>query len=920
MLLPLLAGLLVSVTSCQAPDPAPDLELGDELAALVAPASMNVAHDVSPSEEMRARRRALAQSGRHLYEPGSIGTSAATAQELVAALDVPAAFVRSATLVGPDVSTQVFAQWGTKIHPRNGGSLAVLSTGVLGITPEPGTDLSPGDEAGDSVTLRIELEVPRGFNRLSFDYNFLSTESPDFKNIGFNDSFTATLIPPAGPAQEIVLASVNTSNFVDASDELADGTGYDIFTDDPADVDDFFPGGLPDAGITGFQTHRFDLAASGRFTLVLDIRDLGDDLLDSAVVIDNLHLSFMETLDVNVPGLITADGISEDPAVLLAANKQVRGVVADGVTQLLLRTRLPGPGQVEYELLGGAAPADGTIATLNEGRVASRVTMTAQETAPGEFHAFAAYTAPVGFNRGGDGALATRTVTVRARFTPTDLTQPALEDVHQLTIHRPPVVFVHGLWDRKVAWNMPILADQRFTVEQADYDSSRQLSTSAQTVPSTAILNALTAMRNNQIAATQVDIVAHSIGGILVRQHLGKDGYRNVENFRQGDVHKLITLNTPHHGTPLANAIMRFWTSLTTPQQNQRRPVLNVQKTLVDQGAINDIRTDSPVIAALRASGVPSHAIVSTGGRPIPRDNDSIVGNDIVDSPALLAVAKPTVLLSNFVEREHPDTKNLPAAEQIKFIFGNESRVFAGDHDMFVNVDSQSGGIRALAVTSVPIHFTSQNNKNFESAHFRALRSQAYSARIVELLNTPVTSTLFGEFPAAPDAAMASTPTPAPATTDDFEQMDEIEPDGLTIVSPTSGTRVTPGTSVQVTVAPDPGIELALLGVITQNDAVTIEHSLGGQAQVRVNMPIAAESAGPVELLAFGFDTQGNFLISNLVLLQAATNARLLSMRILERSPFLFGIGARQQVTVTGRYDDGIERELHPRPPRAPRT
>lgn len=906
MLLPLLAGLLVPVASCQSPAPEPSLELGGEPTTLVAPAPKNIARDFAPTEAMLARRRALARSGRHLYVPGSIGTTIATAQELVTALDVPSGLVASAVLQGPDIATQVFNQWGTKLRPRRGGSFAVLSTGAIGITPEPGTDMAPGGELGDDVTLRIELDIPRGFNRLSFDYNFLSAESPDFVGSAFNDTFTATLIPATGPAEQVVLASVNDSDFFDASDALADGTGFDIFTPDPADVDDQFPGGLPDAGITNFQTHSFELPAAGRVSLVLNIRDLGDGILDSAVVIDNLRFSFMETVDLNAPGLLTTTGVSEDPAVLLAANQRVRGVVADGVTQILLRTHLPGPGQVEYALQAGTAPADGRIGGLNDPPAASSFTITAQEGDPGAYHAFAVYTAPMDFNRGGDSALDKRPVTIRARFTPDDPTQVPIEDVHELVIHRPPLVVVHGLWDLPTAWRMPILTDTRFAVHYANYNSATRLATNALTVPSAAIRSALTAMRGQQIAATQVDIVAHSIGGILVRQHLGKPGYRNADNFGQGDVHKLITLNTPHRGAQMADAIMEMMNALTGSERTLILTTLNNQGLFIDQGGIDDMQTTSPAITALEASGVPSHAIVGFGGRAIPRDNDNIPGNTIVDSPALLAVEKQKTLYT-FVEQRHPDSRPRSTVDKLKFVFGNESAVFATDHDMFAEVGSQSGGIQASAVTSIQSHFTSTADKNFDSIHFVSPRADVYSARIVDLLNTAVTSPLFGEFPANPGATVASAPPPPAAG--DFAKTEEFERDGLTIVSPTNGTQVTPGTNIQVTVAPDPGVQLALLGVITQTDAVIVEQSLGGQA-VSVTMPIAATSAGPIELLAFGFDTEGNFRISNLVVLEAVTSARLLAVYFLDRSPFLFGIGASQQVTVLGLYDDGLEREI----------
>ena len=44
----------------------------------------------------------------------------------------------------------------------------------------------------------------------------------------------------------------------------------------------------------------------------------------------------------------------------------------------------------------------------------------------------------------------------------------------------------------------------------------------------------------------KIDIVGHSMGGNLIRLYLQSDDYKF-------DIHKLITLNTPHSGTQLAN-------------------------------------------------------------------------------------------------------------------------------------------------------------------------------------------------------------------------------------------------------------------------------------------------------------------------------------------------------------------------------
>jgi hypothetical protein len=53
-------------------------------------------------------------------------------------------------------------------------------------------------------------------------------------------------------------------------------------------------------------------------------------------------------------------------------------------------------------------------------------------------------------------------------------------------------------------------------------------------------------------AAAQVDAVGHSMGGLVVRQAEQLAGFLGTDSFGYGYVHELITIGTPHLGSPLA--------------------------------------------------------------------------------------------------------------------------------------------------------------------------------------------------------------------------------------------------------------------------------------------------------------------------------------------------------------------------------
>ena len=63
------------------------------------------------------------------------------------------------------------------------------------------------------------------------------------------------------------------------------------------------------------------------------------------------------------------------------------------------------------------------------------------------------------------------------------------------------------------------------------------------------------------VAVVASDIVAHSMGGLLIRMWTTYANYHADNNYGQGAVHKLITLGTPHFGTPQATLTLLPQTS-----------------------------------------------------------------------------------------------------------------------------------------------------------------------------------------------------------------------------------------------------------------------------------------------------------------------------------------------------------------------
>ena len=252
--------------------------------------------------------------------------TAATATDLLTAMDAdPSVIVSSQLTAASPYSVGVFDSLGT-LSPTSGGAFAFMSTGIAGSnTPkavdgssmttdaQPGTDFSAGPCPGssdpsqhDCTELAVTFTVPSGMHSVSFDFNFMSTEYPEFVGSSYNDEFVVSESSPSYNYANVVYdsghhpISINSVLFTETCQQLA-GTGFD----DGASI------GFCDAGGTGMLTTQTPVAPGETVTLKFDIYDYSDGIYDSAVMIDHLVISPNQISNPNTGGQqVTVDCIS----------------------------------------------------------------------------------------------------------------------------------------------------------------------------------------------------------------------------------------------------------------------------------------------------------------------------------------------------------------------------------------------------------------------------------------------------------------------------------------------------------------------------------------------------------------------------------------------------------------------------------
>jgi len=133
----------------------------------------------------------------------------------------------------------------------------------------------------DLHKVRLELTAPQWARSFSFDFNFFSSEYPEYVKQNFNDTFYAVLeAPSTNNGQPTNIAFDANSNSIEVDNNYFQnpfhpipntGTGFDAH------------------GSTGWLRTSWPITGGQRFFLTFSIHDEGDGIYDSLVVLDNFQ-------------------------------------------------------------------------------------------------------------------------------------------------------------------------------------------------------------------------------------------------------------------------------------------------------------------------------------------------------------------------------------------------------------------------------------------------------------------------------------------------------------------------------------------------------------------------------------------------------------------------------------------------------
>ncbi len=493
----------------------------------------------------------------------------------------------------------------------------------------------------------------------------------------------------------------------------------------------------------------------GLYTLTASIEMEGNTVCNNEQHFFREHAGKMivQTLDMNNPDFYTAIADTSNPefdtwktTMTSDVNKLSKGgegrnaVIADGASMLLIRAKLlgftePPEGDVNFSFTFGSNVGHLSrglgeqIPAYNGGTSVSAKWV----KAGGGIYAFALYTPPKDFGyvqKQLQVPANHREFRLNVTYDPGG-SRERLEWQQFFKLYKPSTMLIHGLWSGPATWG-PHFTENSWGIDAHTVDYSHLNTRSFAELGvelDLAIRKVIRRLRQGKIAATKVNVVGHSMGGLVTRQFIADDhGRRHFrkDNFGKGDIYKFVTIGTPHFGSPLAWMLV----NLRDERTGAFRLLLSELgiRHMVDGGAIDAMCPGSKDLRGLGATNVPSHTV-----RTWNFDSQTSFDENQVILEIIRTIGDPKKL-----RRLTPLGLSLTAL-RFAAVKGSSVKIhdlYTGDKtDMLVTLFSQSGGIAQGGNSIIDKHIHFETGFDLAPRLYSQTISQQVAAYVYDLLN-----------------------------------------------------------------------------------------------------------------------------------------------------------------------------------------
>lgn len=458
---------------------------------------------------------------------------------------------------------------------------------------------------------------------------------------------------------------------------------------------------------------------------------------------------------------------------------------------------------------------------------------------------------------------------------------PQLGSWVEIRVFRPPVLMTHGLWSDASAFETMEagLAASHYEPQQLlrlDYAATNDAHFDVNAPRIADGIDALIQQAADaDLAVGKVDLVGHSMGGILSRLHVQGAGHR-------GDVRRIVTSNTPHAGSQMANLLL--------------------DRTADPEGSLCRV-----ISGLLSLTGFPSRGCLNGAVEDLRVTSDAITGglNGGIHPPdvevhALATVFDPSAL-ADYQQPGEGSVFELIASTTLACGVYTLDQAFLGDdHDLVVSGTSQAGGLEGTRTSLLP-----------DLIHVGSVAAPEVITEVRDLLGEAIGSTRFTTAGYAPEEQSYVTPAPCIAVGGAANRMVRAREAGLpaaAITAPVAGTSWNAGETLVVEIAGGSETESILLAFGQPQGPLVLARRPGPDASIELTIP--ERSVGPHNLIAIGFDGIGTPTgVSAPVTIEVTAPAPLESISVYPPAVYLKPCG-NAAIAVRGHFADAVQRDI----------
>ena len=430
-----------------------------------------------------------------------------------------------------------------------------------------------------------------------------------------------------------------------------------------------------------------------------------------------------------------------------------------------------------------------------------------------------------------------------------------------INIYRAPIIFVHGINSNaqifdyminkflEAQWHFKLLGAMDYSGTHNDsFEINKYLVSDA---IKTFIKNSIS---KYGFSVGKVNVIAHSMGGILTRLYIQSNSYRN-------DICRFVTLNTPLSGSQSANFIYN------------NPPLSELLGYGAYSGAVCDLRVNSDAVSSLNNktnlnhNKVPTHTFSSTCTAAEFEATEfgnlfAILFNSFLPVPATTLQA----FLITLYNLESSDGV-IPLSSQNGGCYLNSEFSHLSHNDVYKDDD----------IISKLINYLNQNP--FDDQYFS---DKGFNP---PLLNSIYKTGIKGNY-------LAKTK----------KEMENL----IIIQNPANGTKIKGGDEISVNITGSNSISKLIIELQSKDWEPIYKVIDSYSANEAFQIPI--QSSAPIKILAAGFNDNG-FVAMNSVTINCFLTADIDSIRVPTETLYITQ-NSYTSISVKGYFKDGIERDL----------